>query len=246
MSEQNVWSRQNKTSGFQAKQRNNIPEINLLTSLECRILEVRNASLKLECRVEIIRKPINVIDNVWFPLQMTDTEFAERYGSVTDFNELHEKPLGSFTFRSPSYSTGKVSFTTTSSSSVANASTTQNESLSEIVLGFSKATGKQKKVKKASKGSNTAFSIEDNKVSINTDKTFVEVSDKGISMGGPTNYQALPSENTYGMLLKMQNPMLGLIPSTLATPIPLYTFKIPTEQIGIAVQLFSVAAQFLK
>lgn len=245
MSEQNIWSRQNKTSGFQAKQRTNIPELNLLTSLECQILEVRNTSLKLECRVEIIRKPINVIENVWFPLLITDAEFAEQYGTINDFNELDEKPIGSFTFRSPSYSTGKVSFARAQSASVNKMMESQNESLSEIVLGFSKATNKQKRVKKASKHSNTGMVMESNKVSINTDKTFIEVSDKGISMGGPTNYQALPSENTFGMLLKMQNPMLGLLPSTLATPIPLYTFKIPTEQLGIAVQLFSVAAQFL-
>lgn len=243
--EQPSWSRTNKTSGAIAKQKSNTPEVGQREEFECKILMVRNQSKKIECLIEPINRKALSIKNVWFPLMITESDFAKSYGGVEAFNERPDKPVASFSYRSPNYSTGKIYIKTSEEIDLERATKSKNENLGEIILGFSKASESGRIVEKPSPNSNTAIVKENNKIQMNTDKSFMAIAENGISIGGPINFQSLPSDHSYGMMLKMQNPLLGLIPSTAVTPIPLYRLNLPTKAIGEAIALFSVAAKFL-
>lgn len=242
--EQQIWSRQAKTNGTVARQLNNVKTTGLLVETKATIVAARQNGATIECLIEPDRS-LPSTKGIWFPLQITAAEFSSQFGSIDSFNSLYEKPDCSFCYRSPNISTGRIYVNGQKTIDLETETKTVSTSLSEVILGFSESSYKNEKVNKAIGSDNTAIKLQDNKIRINTSNGFMEASDKGLSFGGPINFQSLPSENTFGMVLKMQNPFLGMLPSTAVTPVPQYTFKLPIEQIKAATLLLSIAMSFI-
>ena len=245
MSNQQTWSRQTKTNGTMAAQRANTPSTGSVVEVRAKIIAVRQNGTKLECLIEPERD-LPSTKGIWFPFHMSGAEFASMFGTIETFANLYEKPNGLFSYRSPSLSTGRVSLRGQETVDLKAESKSVSTSIAEVVLGISDSSYRTERTFKAIGSKNTAIKLNDNKIRLTTDNGFLEASDKGLTLGGSINYQSLPSEGTHGMVLKMQNPFLGMLPSTAVTPIPQYTFKLPIEQIKLTLLLFSVATSFIK
>jgi len=246
--EQNIWRRQSQTPASKSKQRQNAPTTGLLTLIDCRVVKVAYDKTSIKCQLSPIDSKMSHIENIWFPFEIEQNEFAAAFGDLASFDKLLEKPIVSFAYRSPNITTGKATIKKSESPNLIEKTVTENASLSELILGFSNANENLQKVIKANESPNTAIKLSDNKIKINTNdpKTFMEVTDKGLTIGGPVNYQSLPNEHSFGMLLQFQNPLLGIIPSTVVTPIPQYGINMPIEQIKIAMTLFALGLNFIK
>ena len=89
--------------------------------------------------------------------------------------------------------------------------------------------GKNVRVWRVKEDSPGGIGISENSVTIQGDKnTFIDVRPGSISLSADKlNFAAQPESITKGIIFSGQLGMMGLIPSTVTTPIPQYIMSIP-------------------
>lgn len=234
---QESWSRNSSLAGpFTDRQKTFSRSSSHSVSLYVEIYDI--SLTNLEVKILFNKTELNnTYSNVFFPLNITMTEFVKNYGSISSFKERLKNGniKAKLVFISPSIHLGKVTITDSKLIFDDNQKI-DSFSIGNLVHGLDDGSKKIHVAFKANDDKNNMTGLflgdKDLHLSATPDK-FIEINDKGISLSGPVNFQVNPSQITFGGILALPDFYRGLIPSTMATPNPLYLPKLPIELIKL-------------
>lgn len=234
---QESWSKNSSLGGpFADRQKGMARSPSYSVCLYVNIFEIADDSLKV--KVQFDKSELNdTYASKYFPLDITMSDFLKNYGSIPSFKErLKNNPIrGKLIFNFPNTHLGKI-IITDSSLEFDNNDKLDNFSIGNLVHGLDSGNKKMYIALKSdnTKNNNTGIFIADNNLHLAaTPDKFIEINDKGISLSGPINFQVNPSQITFGGIMTLPGFYRGLIPSTVATPNPIYLPNIPIETIKL-------------
>ena len=194
-----------------------------------------NSGLRIQ--ISFSKSELNeTYSNTWFPLDITDTDFFNTYGSIDSFILMNSKDKIHcvLDYNPPSISSGYARLTSNIKKVYDNGETTESYSLSTLVSGLDSSESKTYRTIKPvySKDVNTGIKLSDKKISIAaTGKNFIELTDSGLSLSGSLNMQMNPSAIKYGGFVSPQDFYRGMIPSTSTSPNATYSPNLPIDTI---------------
>ena len=78
----------------------------------------------------------------------------------------------------------------------------------------------------------TGIALSENSVRLTSNEdNNILVDERGVTIAGPISLVSSPNQIRVGGLFTFQNSILGMLPSTMATPSPMYVIDPPVKQI---------------
>lgn len=234
---QESWSKNSSLGGpFADRQKTFSRSSSHTVSLYIEIYDISTTAL--EVKILFDKTELNTTySNAFFPLNITMSEFVKNYGSLASFKERLKNGniRGKLVFISPNIHLGRVVISDSKLSFDDNQKI-DSFSIGNLIHGLDSGSKRLHISIKANDDKNNETGLflgnKDLHLSATPDK-FIEINDKGISLSGPVNFQVSPSQITFGGIMALPDFYRGLIPSTVATPNPIYLPKIPIETIKL-------------
>lgn len=243
---QESWSKNSSlNSPFADRQKIFNTSRSVLMNLYGSITDIKDDKLMVKINFE--KTELNDTYNGWFLLDITYDKFISRYGSIESFkNLLKTKPiLVKLVHQTSNIKNGKAVIIENYDRLYDNEHQANSFSIGSIINGFGESKNNIFNVIKPSynKDSNTSISLSENSIKLATkEDKFLELSEKGFTISGPVTFQGSPSQISFAGIVALPDFYRGMIPSTVSTPNPLFTPKIPTELLATMKSLADIAA----
>lgn len=245
MTQQESWSRNTSLSGpFHGRQKafNRNPSVQVrlygvITNIRGEESYDETFKTGLQVKISFDKKELDRdLSNKWFPFDISEKTFIDTYGNVASFKERmkDESFRCNFLYSPPNLEFGIVSLSSDLKKVYSGNEKNEAFSLSGLINGIDSSNADAFSTWKPvySKDSNTGITGSKGRLHIAaTGDRFIELSDAGISMSGPMNYQVNPSQIKYGGFVSPQNFFSGMIPSSTTSPNPTYSPNLPVDTI---------------